>query len=515
MFLKQELDSTTTEESVEEGLDQAAAYFLFDAERISILKSMMLQGQEPVAAFTTKKPPAALMSIPRPLSAYFRQRFAQVTNPPIDAYRESIVMSLENYIGTQHNLLDETPQHCAQLKLERPILSNADISRMKRASSDAFRVETLSLCLPLPSSGLDLAKALEELRERARHVIDSGAQCIILSDRGVDRGHLAIPALLALSALHSALVDARKRHLAGLIVETGEACDVHDIAVLLAFGASGVNPWMVFNLIPKLAKLWETEVSIEELADRYLAAASKGILKIMSKLGISTISSYRGSRLFEIVGLDDALVSQYFRGTESVCGGIGIGDLAEQLLVRHHDAYIQAQSQPCYQRTVPKSHAEGPWPSRLAVLLTEAVRTSDRGAWRKYVEGMESAERPPFAFRDLWHFKLRQPIPIDAVQPLEEIIGRFSVAAMSLGAISPEAHEALAAGANAIGSWSNSGEGGEDAERCGYKERGLDSSNPSKQVASGRFGVTARYLARGLELQIKIAQGAKPVSYTH
>ncbi|MDQ7796672.1 MAG: glutamate synthase-related protein, partial [Spirochaetia bacterium] len=348
--------------------------------------------------------------------------------------------------------------------------------------------------------------------------------------------------LLAAAAVHTYLVDAKKRHLAGLVVETGEARDVHEIAVLLAYGASGVNPWMVFELLPSISDQLEERPSAEMLADHYIEAVNKGILKIMSKLGIATVSSYRGSRMFEAVGLSEGLVKRYFRGTESRFGGIGLKEIADDMLSRHRAAFGSEQEsailpdrtghQPVNE---PRQAAGGaanqaadqvanqtvrqtavPWPPSLAAKLTKAVREGDAAAWRAYADGMDSAARPPFALRDLFSFKSgspltsSSPLPLDQVQPAEEIIKRFSVAAMSLGAISPEAHEALAAGANAIGSWSNSGEGGEDSERHTYKDKGLDSQNASKQIASGRFGVTARYLATGLELQIKIAQGAKP-----
>lgn len=503
-------------------LERTASYFLYDRDTTNILKSMMLQKQEPSSAMTSKKPPAILSRSMVPLYAHFRQRFAQVTNPAIDSYREAAIMSLENYIGRQKNLLEESAEHCRQLKLRRPILSNSDMEWLRAAELPDFRVATVSMCYPIVESSFDLDAAMTVLNERAEREIDQGANLIVLSDRNVDAAHAAIPAILALSALHTHLVDAKKRHLAGLVVETGEARDVHEIAVLLAYGASGVNPWLVFERIPSLRALWKDTQSLELLADNYIAAVNKGILKIMSKMGIATVSSYRGSRLFEIVGFSDELVARYFRGTVSSFGGIGLREIAAQVAERHRAAFAAGAEVNTTRGTALNSATlnsanlntpappSSPWPPAITAKLVEAVRTGNVAAWRAYADGMTSASRPPFTLRDLWDFKPSQPIALEKVQPAEEIIARFSVAAMSLGALSPEAHEALAAGSNAIGSWSNTGEGGEDTSRHAYRELGLDSRNASKQVASGRFGVTARYLAEGLELQIKIAQGAKP-----
>jgi len=302
-----------------------ASYFLYNRDTENILKSMLQQGQEANSAMTTKKPPAILARNPVPLYAYFRQRFAQVTNPPIDSYREAIVMSLENYIGTQHNLLEETPLHCHQVKLERPILSNTDMEWLRAANQPDFKVATVSLCFTLESQRNkdlvyqelqkeiekqnanqrqhatqqefeirpDLEGILAKLCKDAEAQIDAGANLIILSDRMTDAQHASVPALLGVSAVHGYLVEAKKRHLAGLVVETGDARDVHEISVLLAYGASGVNPWLVFERIPEYAAQWKDTRPLEVLADNYIAAANKGILKIMSKLGISTVSSIR------------------------------------------------------------------------------------------------------------------------------------------------------------------------------------------------------------------------------
>jgi glutamate synthase domain-containing protein 2/glutamate synthase domain-containing protein 1/glutamate synthase domain-containing protein 3 len=513
---------------------QAAAlrYFGYDKDTLQILKPMMLTGQEPVSAMGTRKPPCALSRVPVLLYSYFHQLFAQVTNPPIDPYRENLVMSLENYIGRQKNLLEETPAHCRQLKLLHPLLSNADIARLRKADLEDFRVATVSMLFPVSGlsdkgsiKGSMLEAALARICADAERLIDEGMSLLVLSDRGVDESQAAVPALLVVSALHAHLVGVKKRHMAGLVVETGEAREVHHIAVLLAYGASGINPWMVFENISVLYEAFAAKETsrIDSLADNYIEAVKKGILKILSKLGISTISSYRGARLYETVGLAEDFASRYFRGTEARFGGIGIQELEADVLENHARAFLKSEvgsfESLCDAGTgvvnngvakANNSAREIPWPPSLAACLTKAVRDGDTTAWREYTEGMEDPERQPFALRDLFAFKKCEAIPLGEVQKASEIVGRFSVAAMSCGAISVEAHEALAAGANSVGAWSNSGEGGEDDSRCSYRDLGYDSRSASRQVASARFGVTAEYVAHAKELQIKIAQGAKP-----
>lgn len=508
--------------------ERLAEYFGWDEEADRLLRPMVLAGQEASAAMGTRKPPAALARGSVPLYSYFRQRFAQVTNPPIDPYRERLVMSLESYIGRERNLLEGTPAHCRQLKLLHPLLSNTDLRRLRESTQPDFRVATVSLLFEAgraeeaaatapaqePARPGDLLEsALERVCAEAEQKIDDGCNLIILSDRGVDAGHAAVSALLATSVVHGRLIAARKRHMAGLVVETGEAREIHHIAVLLGFGASGVNPWLVFESMPALlagagkgaAAAGKPVPSLEDAADNYTEAVKRGLLKILSKLGISTISSYRGARLFEAAGLSQELCVRYFGGLESRLGGIGLPEIEEDALAAHARAFRQER-----EAQAARPRGETPWTPALAAKLTAACRSRDPAAWRAYVEAMEDPSRPRFALRDLFAFKPAQAIPLEEVESVESIRSRFSVAAMSCGAISPEAHEALAAGANSSGAWSDSGEGGEDEERRGYADRGLDSRSASRQIASGRFGVTASYAADVLELQIKVAQGAKP-----
>ncbi|HEY9053514.1 MAG TPA: glutamate synthase large subunit, partial [Rectinemataceae bacterium] len=491
-----------------EETERLARYFGYDAETDKVLRPMLLAGQEAVSAMGSRKPPAALSRSPVLLYSHFRQLFAQVTNPPIDPLRENLVMSLENYIGKEKNLLDEGPSHCRQLKLLHPLLSNEDMRRLKDSKLEDFPVAVVSMLFPLERAeakpnGSRLRAALERLGEEAERRVDEGASLIVLSDRGVDADHVAIPALLAVSSVHVRLVAARKRHLAGLVVETGEAREIHHIAVLLGCGASGVNPWMVFERMPSMLGGETERPVLAAAADRYVEAVKKGLLKILSKLGISTISSYRGARLFEAMGISEELSKDYFGNMPSRFGGIGLGEIEEDVLASHRRAFGNADSEQAKIR-------ELPWPPGLAALLTRAVRDRDPRSWRAFSEGMDDPSRQPFAFRDLFGLKPGAAIPLEDVEPASGIVSRFSVAAMSCGAISPEAHEALAAGANSVGAWSDSGEGGEDEERNAYAGQGLDSRSASRQIASGRFGVTASYAAQALELQIKIAQGAKP-----
>jgi len=520
-------------DAAQAGLDspRLADYFRYDGETVRILKPMFLTGQEAISAMGSRKPPAALSREPVLLYSFFHQLFAQVTNPPIDPYRENLVMSLENYIGKERNLLDESPAHCRQLKLLHPLLSNMDLRRLRDSSLPDFRVATVPLLFPagkagegaLRPAGTLLAEAVERICADAERKVDEGMSLIILSDRGVDEGHAAVPALLATSAVHSHLVAVRKRHMAGLVVETGEAREVHHIAVLLGYGASGVNPWMVFELMPGFLEKAASGLSggpsggsssqpglpgVESLSDNYIEAMKKGILKILSKLGISTISSYRGARLFEAVGLSEDLVGRYFKGTECRFGGMSLGELEADVMENHGRVFGKEQA--ASPGAGPAARIEAPWPPKLAAAMTKALRDKDEAAWRAYADGMDDPARSPFALRDLFAFKAGEGVPLDSVESAASIVARFSVAAMSCGAVSPEAHEALAAGANSAGAWSDSGEGGEDEERHGYAEEGLDSRSASRQVASGRFGVNAPYAAKALELQIKIAQGAKP-----
>ena len=524
-------DRVSKAESFSASLDSPlAAYFGFDEAAIRVLCPMLASGAEATGAMGSRKAPAVLSNKPEPLFSYFRQLFAQVTNPPIDPVREGGVMSLESYIGRERNLLGESPLHCRQLKLPHPVLTNEDMERLRRSELPEFRVCTVSTLYSLaespdataPAPGSRLKAAIETIRTETELRVEEGYSLVILSDRGMCEGKAAVPALLALAAAHRRLVSAGKRHMTGLVVESGETREIHQISVLVGYGASAVNPWMVFELMPELAarsqKAGLGTIEGEEATRRYVAALKKGILKTMSKMGISTISSYRGSGLYEAVGLSKSLVEEFFPGTENRLGGIDLPEIEADIIARHGAAFEAAGPSGATPMTEPKAsassedlaQAEQPWPPRIVALLSKAAREDDVEAYREYARQIVSPDRPAFALRDLFELRGSGPIPLDEVEDEASIVSRFSVAAMSCGALSPEAHETLAAGANSIGAWSCSGEGGEDPGRDETGRDGISRASASRQVASGRFGVDACYVARARELQIKMAQGAKP-----
>lgn len=498
------------------------AFFGFGAEGLSVLKPMVLDGKEAMASMGSRRPLAILSRSREPLYSYFRQLFAQVTNPPIDPYRESLVMTLVSYIGRERNLLEEGPEHARQLKLSHPILTNTDLRRLREAELADFRICTVSTVFSVaaepgdgvPAPGSRLKAALERLRTAAELKVDEGYSLIILSDRGVDSGHVSIPALLALSAVNRRLVEAKKRHMVGLVVETGGARDVHQIATLIGYGASAVNPWLVFEALPSVLPglRGPRSLGIEEAEDNYLEAIERGLLKIMSKMGISTIASWRGAGLFEALGLSRAFVDEYFPGTASPLGGLGIGELESTVLERHAAAFGLFAADEKAGEPDPMSPAAGsaqaPWPRGAAALLRKAVTEGDESAYRAYSGAMREMDRPRYAIRDLFSLAPQAGLALEEVEAPQAIVARLSVAAMSCGALGPEAHEALAEGANSVGAWSCSGEGGEDEAR--QARDGGRSSSASRQIASGRFGVDLAYLCGAQELQIKVAQGAKP-----
>ncbi len=504
---------------VSAGLD---AYFGFDESALRVLDPMVAFGKEAVTAMGTRKTPAVLSSRPRHVFCYFKQLFAQVTNPPIDSIREGVVMSLAGFVGREHNLLEESPVHCGQLRLAHPLLSNVDMERLRSLDRADFRVCTVSTVYAIqpggdatkPAPGSRLKAAMEAIRTAVELRVDEGYSLVILSDRGMAEGHLAVPALLAVAAAHRRLVEAGKRHMTGLVIETGEAKEIHHASLLVAYGASAVNPWGVFGRMPALAarasRGRKEALGAAEGSRNYVEAVKKGMLKTMSKMGISTIGSYRGGGLYEAVGLSKNLVDELFPGTESRISGIGLPEIEADLMARHEAAFGNGGVDGMEAGGEAGVQAGQPWPPNLAALLTKAVRDDDYGSFRGYSDGITSASRPAFALRDLFEFRGGSPVPLGQVESVESIVSRLSVAAMSCGALSPEAHEALAAGANMAGAWSNSGEGGEDEARELPGPDGLDRLSASRQIASARFGVNARYVAKAKELQIKAAQGAKP-----
>jgi glutamate synthase domain-containing protein 2/glutamate synthase domain-containing protein 1/glutamate synthase domain-containing protein 3 len=482
-----------------------------------IILPMAENAQEPVGSMGNDAALAVLSRRPQLLYNYFKQAFAQVTNPAIDPYRENLVMSLMSFVGREGNLLEETPEHCRQLKLLHPVLSNDDMEKLRGAKSDGFRSCVISMLFDAENGEKGLKEALHELRANAERCVDGGASLLILSDRGVSPAKAPIPALLAVSAVHHHLIRTGKRQLTGIVAETAEAREVMHFATLLGFGASAVNPYLAFETLAQLKGRGEMETSLtlESAIDNYITAIKKGLLKILSKMGISTIRSYKGAQAFEAVGLGEELIADYFPGTPSRVGGIGLAEIAREVTMRHAKAFSHASDDPSnldsggvYNfRRSSESHLFSP---EAITLLQKAVRTGDFSVYRQYAQAINQASADRCTLRGLFAFKKANPIPLDQVEPEESIVKRFVSSAMSFGSISKEAHQTIAVAMNRLGAASNSGEGGEDEERYEPLPGGDSMKSAIKQVASARFGVTINYLVNSRELQIKIAQGAKP-----
>jgi glutamate synthase (NADPH/NADH) large chain len=489
-----------------------------DEELRSILAPMAIQGDDPVGSMGTDVPLACLSDKPQLLFNYFKQLFAQVTNPAIDSIREQMVMSLTSYIGIERNLLEETPQHCHTLKLPHPILTNYDLEKLRRVSQGDFLATTLMTVFPAGGGEAELRQAIEAVCQRASWAIQSGYTLLILSDRAADANFVPIPSLLALSAVHNHLVRERTRTQVALIVESGEPREVHHFSLLIGYGASAVNPYLAIETLEEMCgrgQLGEG-LTFEEALRNYKKAVGKNLLKVFSKMGISTLQSYQGAQIFEAIGLNRQLVETYFTGTASRIEGVGLGVLAREANMKHERAF----------RPVTDVETELPVGGNLAYRvngeyhllnpvtishLQHSVRQRSHATFQEFTRAIDDQSRQLCTLRGLLEFKRApQPLPLDEVEPAREIVRRFATGAMSFGSISKEAHETLAVAMNRIGGRSNTGEGGEDEERYIPLPNGDSRRSAVKQVASGRFGVTAHYLVNADELQIKIAQGAKP-----
>jgi glutamate synthase (NADPH) large chain len=483
-----------------------------------ILTPMAAQGQEPIGSMGTDTPLACLSDKPQLLFHYFKQLFAQVTNPAIDPIREELVMSLTSFIGSERNLLDETPQHCHKLKLKHPVLSNHDLEKMRRLSWGDFLATTLPMFWQPNGGGTELERALAGLCRRASLAIQSGYTVLILSDRGIEKDWAPIPSLLALTAVHNHLIREKTRTQVGIIVESGEPREVMHFALLLGYGASAVNPYLAIETIEDLHRHgWMPEgMSIDAAVHNYGKAINKGLLKVLSKMGISTLQSYQGAQAFEAIGLNQSIINQYFTGTSSRIGGVDLNVLAQEVKTRHDHAFktitdTDAELEPGGQYHY---RAEGEYhlfnPATISK-LRHAVRSSSYETYQEYAQSINDQNRQMCTLRGLMRLKkTTHALPLDKVEPASEIVKRFATGAMSFGSISKEAHETIAIAMNRIGARSNSGEGGEDEERFSHDANGDWRRSSIKQVASGRFGVTTNYLVNADELQIKISQGAKP-----
>ncbi|MDR1331141.1 MAG: glutamate synthase large subunit [Tannerella sp.] len=497
-----------------EGYGRLLRLFDYSREDIErILIPMCTGGAEPVGSMGNDTPLAVLSSHPQLMYNYFRQQFAQVTNPPIDPIREELVMSLAEYIGTVGDkILVPNESHCKMVRLPHPVLSNTQLDILCNIGYKGFRCVKLSMLYEVSRGSLGMERALDQLCKQAEQSVREGRNYIILSDRNADEKYAPIPSLLAVSAVHHYLISVQKRVQTALIVETGEMREVMHAALLLGFGASALNPYMAFAVMDELVRNNEIQLDYGTAEKNYVKALCKGLFKIISKMGISTIRSYRGAKLFESVGLSPELVDKYFGSTVSAVGGVRLEEIADDSRRLHETAFKSAPEGVLSYRGILSYRKDGErhaWNPETISSLQLATRLGSYSKFKEYTRLVDEKDAPVF-LRDFLTYKKRRPIPIDEVEPESEIMRRFVTGAMSYGSISQEAHETIAMALNSIHGRSNTGEGGEDPARFKPREDGLSLRSAIKQVASGRFGVTAEYLVNADEIQIKIAQGAKP-----
>jgi glutamate synthase (NADPH/NADH) large chain len=482
-----------------------------------LLGPMAQQAEEPVGSMGTDSALAVLSNRPRLLYDYFKQLFAQVTNPPLDGIREALVTQIATTIGPEGNLLEPTPEAARQLKLKTPIFDNLELARLRHVDLPGFRTTTVPMLFPAAEGPAGLARALDRLCQDAARAVRDGYSYLILSDRGVTRELAPIPALLATSGVHHHLIREGLRVRVGLVVETGEPREVHHVALLLGYGAGAVNPYLAFETLDDMIRQGVLPgLDHRTAVDHYIKALNKGVLKVISKMGISTIQSYRGAQIFEAIGLAHDFVERYFRWTASRIGGIGLETVAEEALRRHRCAFPpRAVGAPEldwggeYQwRRDGEYHLFNP---ETVFKLQHATRSRQYEIFREYTRAVDEQSRNLATLRGLFEFAWAEtPVPLGEVEPVEAILARFATGAMSYGSISQEAHETLAIAMNRLGGKSNTGEGGEDPARYVPDPNGDSRRSAVKQVASGRFGVTSEYLVQATDLQIKMAQGAKP-----
>lgn len=476
---------------------------------------MCVNGAEPVAAMGNDTPLAVASDRPQIFFNYFRQQFAQVTNPAIDPIREELVMSLTEYIGAVGTgILTPDESNCKMVRLPHPVLNNTQLDILCNIRYKGFNTTKLPILFPAEQGESGLRSALDNLCHQAEECVDNGISYIILSDRDIDEKHAAIPSLLAVSAVHHHLISVGKRVQTALIVESGEIREVMHAALLLGYGASAICPYMTFAVLDSLVKKGEIQENYETAEKNYIKAVCKGLFKIMSKMGISTIRSYRGAKIFESIGLSEPLLRKYFGTSTSTIGGIGLAHIAQDA-VRLHKQGLLADKEPEFlpdngQFSYRKDGIKHAWNPETISTLQLATRLGSYKKFKEFTHLVDAKEQPIF-IRDYFDIKMApKPIPLDEVEPVESIVKHFVTGAMSFGAISIEAHEALALAMNKLGTRSNTGEGGEDNARYSGTFDGISLSSKTKQVASGRFGVTAEYLVNAEEIQIKVAQGAKP-----
>lgn len=481
-----------------------------------ILKPMVKDAKEPIGSMGADTPLAVLSKKSQHLSNYFKQLFAQVSNPPIDPIREKIIMSLNSYLGSQKNILSETPQHCRQIHLETPLLSNGELDKIRMLDDEAFKSYTVKSVFSSKDRKGTLERSIDEICNNAIRATLMGCNILIISNRTISKLEAPIPSLLAVGAIHNALIKRGIRTQTSLVVEAGDALEVHHFATLIGFGANAINPFLAGDTIRDVFReeIEKGEISIKEVLTNYRKAIDAGLLKVMSKMGISTLQSYHGAQIFEALGISEEVIEKCFAGTVSRIGGMTFNDIAKETLIKHHQAYDEKKDfKSLYESGIYQWKRKGEAhlfnPSTIH-LLQKSTRLNDFELYKKYAEEINTQKANNITLRSLFKVKKQKAIPVSEVEPVENILKRFASGAMSFGSISHEAHTTLAIAMNRIGAKSNSGEGGEDEVRFLRKENGDWERSAIKQVASGRFGVTSNYLTNADEIQIKMAQGAKP-----
>ncbi|OXS63680.1 glutamate synthase (NADH) large subunit [Bacillus sp. V-88] len=518
-FELEDLPETTQEVArldSEEVLLQQQAFGYTTEELNKIIKPMVTDGKDPVGSMGYDSPLAVLSKKPQLLFNYFKQLFAQVTNPPIDAIREQIITSVGTTIGAEGNLVNPGPESCRHIHLKTPIITGEELEKLRHQKEKGFKAVTLSILFDVTEEEDQLERTLDALYEKADQAVADGATLLILSDRGVVREKAAIPSLLAVSGLHHHLIRQGTRTTVSILLESGEPREVHHFATLLGYGAEAINPYLAYETLHDLIEKGELQdTTYEKAVQRFVKAGTDGVIKVLSKMGISTIQSYRGAQIFEAVGIHQDVIDKYFTRTASRLGGIGMDIIEKEVLLRHRKAFNDRKDN---QRTLEsgdefqyrkngEDHAYNP---STIHTLQHACRTNNYELFKKYSTMLTDEKQNLQSLRGLLSFKETKPVPIEEVESVEEICRRFKTGAMSFGSISQEAHEALAIAMNKIGGRSNSGEGGEHPSRFIPDENGDSRRSSIKQVASGRFGVTSHYLVNADEIQIKVAQGAKP-----
>ena len=516
-----ELDALKSGRKVEnavEDFDKRLRVFGFTREDVErTIMPMANNGSEPIASMGNDTPLAVLSDRPQSLFNYFRQQFAQVTNPAIDPIREELIMSLTEYVGAVGmNILSPNESHCKMVRLPQPILTNRQLDILCNIRYKGFNTVKLPMIYESAKGAEGLKEALDNLCHMAEQSVNDGINYIILSDRGVDETHAAIPSLLAVSAVHHYLISVQKRMETALVVESGETREVMHAALLIGYGASAINPYMAFAVLDDLVKRGEVQMNYETAEKNYIKAICKGLYKVLSKMGISTLRSYRGAKIFEAIGLSDELLRTYFGTAAGTIGGIHLDQIARDYSKFHDEGYSPDYEDRELQGLLPyvglfsyrKDGEKHAWNPETIAALQLATRLGSYKKFKDFTTLVDKKEKPIF-LRDFFEFK-RNPIPVDEVESVDDIVKHFVTGAMSFGAISKEAHEALALAMNKLGARSNTGEGGEDNERFSETFDGISLSSKTKQIASGRFGVTTEYLVNAEEIQIKVAQGAKP-----